>query len=106
MNKNFTTRLAELNKQKDQISLKIKHIEQLINLKAPIDDFKTPITERIYNLLFRNPDMEFSVEEIIECAHIRRIHMEAIRKSLQRLVNRGLIDRIGHGQYRITLSPQ
>lgn len=58
-----------------------------------------PVTDRIYDMLRSNFEWSFSPAEIMEAVHAGE---EAVRKALQRLVARGLIEWKGHAAYGVS----
>lgn len=96
----FRSRLDELTAQYERL----KRLVAICEASSDATPAK-PVSDRIYDLLRGNRDMSFSPAEIMECIHARENHIEAVRKALQRLCDRGMIVRIGHASYRINLAP-
>lgn len=73
-------------------------MQRLVTIAEHQPELTKPVTDRIYDMLRANFEWSFSPSEIMEAVHAGE---DAVRKALQRLVTRGVIEHLGHGAYRI-----
>jgi hypothetical protein len=81
-----------------KVQAEAEALKRLVAIAEHEPELAKPATERIHDMLRANFAWSFSPAEIMEAVHAGE---EAVRKALQRLVARGLIERKGHATYSI-----
>lgn len=102
----FRERANEARSQSARYERESARLERLAKI---VDDTNAtagkPITNRIEDLLRANDDVAFTLAEIMDCIHVGEDRIEAVRKALQRLAARNLIER-KDSAYRINMPPK
>lgn len=79
-------------------SAEVERLTTLLYLSRQAYRLDSPVSDRIVDLLSRNPGLEVSPSEMTEVVHAS---FPAVRKALTRLVASGGIERVARGLYRI-----
>jgi hypothetical protein len=89
---------ASLRARLARVEAEAEALKRLVVLAEHKPELTKPVTDRIYDMLRANHEWAFSPAEIMEAVHAGE---EAVRKALQRLMARGLIEWKGHAAYRV-----
>lgn len=90
---------ASLRARLAKVQAEAEALKRLVAIAEHEPELAKPVTDRIYDMLHANFEWSFSPAEIMEAVHASE---EAVRKALQRLVARGLIEWKGHAAYGIS----